>query len=109
MPGADQRQGQQLDGLVQRRIAQDVDLENALHELRQGAFQHHQKGHAEQAGGHDDAELEMFGAQHRLLGDQESRKDQQEKPVVAIAVLLAVARQRPHQHDDDGREEQHVG
>jgi hypothetical protein len=54
--GDDQQQAEQLDGLVQRRMAQDVDLEDALHELGQGAFQHDQKGHAEQADGHGDPE-----------------------------------------------------
>ena len=109
-PGLEhQREPEQLDRAVEPAVAQDVHLEQALHELGQGALQHHQKSHPVEADGHRHAGVEMRLVQHQQLGRDEGRQHDIEEGIVGKAVLPAMAQQRPQQHGHDGGEEQQVG
>jgi hypothetical protein len=105
----DQQQAEQLDRHVQLGLAQDSGLESGFHEAGEGAFQHDQEGQAEQADGHGVAGREIVAVEHQVLGDEEGRQHDHEEGVVAVAVLAAVANQRPQQHGGDGAEKEVVG
>jgi len=91
---ADQEQAEQLDRQVQLRPAQNLYLKDALHELRQRAFEHDQEGQPEERERHVAAGGEI-AVQQQLLDDDERRQQDDEKDVVAIAVLRPIADQRP--------------
>ncbi|MPM85706.1 hypothetical protein SDC9_132787 [bioreactor metagenome] len=104
-----QEQAEQLDRHVEFGLAQDLDLEGCLHESRQGAFEHDQEGHAEQRDGHAVASRKVVAVEYQVFGYQEGRQHDHEECVVAVAVLAAIADQRPHQHGGDAAKKGVVG
>ena len=106
----DHRQGQQLDRIVEWRGAQDLDLEHALHELRQRPLKHDEEGDPEETQGHAPADGKGRGIEQQVLGDQEEREcDEEEAVVHPVAVVLTVRDQRAQQHGHDGDEKEVVG
>jgi hypothetical protein len=88
-------------------MAQDVDFEDALHELRQRAFQHDQEGDAEEAEGHGPANLKTVRQQdENFCQGKDRQNDQKELIVLTITVALAMPDQGGEQQADNAEQKQ---